>query len=166
MPRPSWSGQIAASAKVMFPGRISSIRLCASAVRFASAIKPTIRWPLSYQAKDGVNVSRLNSKNTEAKVAVKGSGESSIRKCFTLTTSCCREPKHQAHRPENRAFNRYDDHPQTACTPVSLIGDSEISNRPCESISGNPRAVESWRDAVRDSDSSGSFTGDGLQRAE
>src|SRR5215510_139795 len=104
MPRPSWSGQIAASAKVMFPGRISSIRLRASAVRFASAIKATIRWPLSYQAKDGVNVSRLNSKNTEAKVVVKESGEIGIRKCCTLRKRYCRDPG--CHAPRQRLDGR------------------------------------------------------------
>src|SRR4029453_12076610 len=63
----------------MYPGRISSIFLRASAVRFAWAIKPTIRWPLSNQEKDGASVSRLNAKNVETKVAVNGAREFSIR---------------------------------------------------------------------------------------
>src|SRR5262245_28647958 len=78
-------------------GRIASIPLRASAVRLAWAIKATIRWPLSYQAKEGVNVRRLNRKNTEAKVAVKESGEIGIKRCCTPTKSCCRDPAY--HRP-------------------------------------------------------------------
>src|SRR5688500_9172464 len=62
----------------MLTGRIFSISLRASAVRWAWAIKPTIRWPLSYQEKTDVSVSRLNTKNVETKVAVNGAREVGI----------------------------------------------------------------------------------------
>src|SRR4030095_2722036 len=69
---------MAASASVMLPGSIFSISLRASAVRFAWAIKPTIRWPLSYQAQAGARVSKWNTKNVERKVAVNGASEVGI----------------------------------------------------------------------------------------
>jgi hypothetical protein len=71
---------MAASASVMLRGRISSISLRASAVRFAWAIKPTTRWPLSNQAKDGTSVSRLNAKKVETKVAVSETRKNGIAK--------------------------------------------------------------------------------------
>src|SRR6266536_2266304 len=69
---------MAASASVMLPGSIFSISLRASAVIFAWAIKPTIRWPLSYQAKADARASRLNTKNVERKVAINGASEVGI----------------------------------------------------------------------------------------
>src|SRR5437870_12596162 len=71
---------MAASASVMLPGSIFSISLRASGVRFAWAIKPTIRWPLSYHERAEVSASRLNTKNVERKVAVNGASEFGIIK--------------------------------------------------------------------------------------
>src|SRR5439155_9707285 len=71
---------MAASASVMLPGSIFSISLRASAVRFAWAIKPTIRWPLSYHERAEVSVSRLNTKKVDRKVALNGAGEVGIIK--------------------------------------------------------------------------------------
>src|SRR5438094_2840574 len=71
---------MAASASVMLPGSIFSISLRASAVRLAWAIKPTIRWPLSYHERAEVSVSRLNTKKVDRKVALNGAGEVGIIK--------------------------------------------------------------------------------------
>src|SRR5215467_4506808 len=103
-------------------GRIASIPLRASAVRLAWAIKATILWPLSYQAKEGVNVRRLNSKNTEAKVAVKESGEIGIKRCCTPTKSCCRDPAYP-HPDKNWTYQSLHDLHQS----VPLDGGSDES---------------------------------------
>jgi hypothetical protein len=60
-------------------GNILSISFRASAVRFASAIKATIRWPLSSHAKDGATVSKWNVKNVETKIAVNRIREAGIK---------------------------------------------------------------------------------------
>src|SRR5438093_10499575 len=69
---------MAASASVMLSGSIFSISLRASAVSLAWAIKPTIRWPLSYHERAEVSVSRLNTKKVDRKVALNGAGEVGI----------------------------------------------------------------------------------------
>src|SRR4030095_15917981 len=85
--------------------RISSIVLRASAVRLASAIKPTIRWPLSYQEKHVATVNRLNTKNVETKVAIKGAGEIDMELLYadedrlSIGASC--------GPAKSRPFNRY-----------------------------------------------------------
>src|SRR5262245_57394454 len=90
----------------MFPGRISSIVLRASAVRLASAIKPTIRWPLSYQEKHVATVNRLNTKNVETKVAIKGAGEIDMELLYADEDRLSRSA-HHCGPAKSRSFNRY-----------------------------------------------------------
>ena len=63
----------------MYLRKYFSTSLRASAVRFAWAIRPTIRWPLSNHEKADEAVSR-KTKNVERKVAVSEANEGSITK--------------------------------------------------------------------------------------
>src|SRR5437867_10282220 len=71
---------MARAGRVIVSGSILSNPLRAVGVRFAWAIKPTIRWPLSYHERAEVSASRLNAKNVERKVAVNGASEFGIIK--------------------------------------------------------------------------------------
>src|SRR4030095_8231563 len=102
--------------------RISSIVLRASAVRLASAIKPTIRWPLSYQEKHVATVNRLNTKNVETKVAIKGAGEIDMELLYADEDRLSRSA-HHCGPAKSRTFNRYRfNFPQLAAKRVFQTG--------------------------------------------
>src|SRR4030095_10444129 len=107
----------------MFPGRISATPLRAAAVRFAWAIKPTIRWPLSNQEKDGVTVSRLNAKNVATNVAVNGASEIGVKSScrvnwVTGTMSSIKQTSIPAYTPITKVVTQF--------------------SRRCKSIPGDP----------------------------